>query len=292
MLVLALLPPELLLPFRLALSRRDRLVSAANAEELRALVLEQAPDVLVVDPMADPRIAGMLDGARPVGMAPVEGPHAVIGQFPIIVYTTPAPETMHAAFNLARYGAKHIVLRGYDDTSRHVRSTLVQAQGEALCERVWEGIQPRFATAPEWLLAAMQRVFQAPLEFRGVKNITGVSSHPRRSLDYWLSRLELAPARTFWTAARVAWAYPAIRARGMLLKRVAERLGYSKPEYFARHVRHITGLTPKQLRAVEPEALLRLIVHRLAHARRSRPRPHVARDRSGAPPARKRGPRD
>ncbi|HET7586314.1 MAG TPA: hypothetical protein VFK13_15485 [Gemmatimonadaceae bacterium] len=276
MLVLALLPHELLLPFRLALSHEDRLILAPDARAIEPMVAEHVPDVLVVDPATAQRAREPSTLVAAITCFPY---------LPVVVYTSPTPDAMHATFDLARHGVRHIIFRGHDDAPRRVRATLVRVRGEALCERVWEGIRPRFAGAPEWLLAAMRHVFQTPLQFRDVESIARSSSRSRRSLDNWLARLGLVPARLFWIAARVAWAYPAMRTRGYLLKSITKRMGYYRPAHFANQVFRITGMSPSRLRAqVEPEALVAMLVNRLGHPepgdhpyRRPAVRPHPRR---------------
>ncbi len=255
-LVLAHLPADLLLHFRLALSHEDRLILAARPGELSALVTEHVPDVLVIAPRME----------SPTEPSPLVNVALCFPYLPIVAYTSPTPEAMHATFELARYGVHHVIFRGHDNAPRRIRAILERVRGEALCERVWHGIRPRFAGAPTPMVAAMQRLFHSPLQFRDVEAIARTAARSRRSLDDWLVRLDLASARLFWIAARVAWAFPAIRTPGHLLKRITKRMGYTRPQLFADQVRRLTGLNPTALRdAVDSDALVTLLVARLAH---------------------------
>jgi hypothetical protein len=253
-LVLAHLSTEFLLPFRLALSHEDRLILATCAMELPSLVAQHVPDVLVVSPQRD----------ADTGASPLVRVATCFPYLPIVVYASPTPEAMHATFDLARYGVRHIIFRGHDDAPRRIRMALDRVRGEALCERVWHGIRPRFAGAPLPVASAMERLFHSPLQFRGVESIARSSARSRRSLDDWLARLDLASARLFWIAARVAWAYPAMKTPGYLLKRITKRMGYARPQLFADQVRRLTGLNPTALRdSTDPDALVTWLVARL-----------------------------
>jgi hypothetical protein len=70
----------------------------------------------------------------------------------------------------------------------------------------------------------------------------------RRSLDRWMDRLGIAPAKMMVVSARMLRAYYYMRDPGYLLEDVAAKMGYPSSRLLARQMRLATGLMPSVVR--------------------------------------------
>ena len=120
-------------------------------------------------------------------------------------------------------------------------------------------------TVPAELARAVERLFQAPQQFKDVNDLAKAAGMNRRALDRWLKRAGIASARMLVLGARLLRAYFYMQDPGRSLDEVIERLGYGSSRLFARQVRAATGLTPTALRhSIVPDEFVTLLTARLA----------------------------
>lgn len=175
---------------------------------------------------------------------------------PILLYTVLTPESLRATVDLARSGARHVVLRGFDDEPRHLRELLERFPTSRLSDFVLRSLEPQLSQAPPALGRAVAQMFDRPHRFHHAADLALAAGMTRRSLDRWLDRAGIAPARTLLVGARLTRALHYLREPGYLLDDVTRKLGGPSGRIFARQVRQATGLTPSALRRIDPESLL------------------------------------
>ncbi|MEP6692357.1 MAG: helix-turn-helix domain-containing protein [Gemmatimonadaceae bacterium] len=245
--VVARLSPHLLAHLRVVLAREHTLIPVDGWAELAEAVRTWPVDVAVVDPRAD-GMSGTIELKALISRHP---------SLPIVLYTGLTPESLKSTVELAKHGVQTIVLRGFDDEPRRFRELLEGQPAYALSDVLMDRMSLPLGTLPPSLQGAIARLMRAPHTFRGVRDLATAAGMTRRSLDRWLDRAGLAPARTLLLGARLTRAYYYMRDPGYLIEDVTTKLGYASHRLFARQVRSATGLTPSQLRqSVEPEEFI------------------------------------
>lgn len=242
--VVARLSPPLLAHLRVVVGRDHTLIPVDGWAELAEVVRTWPVDVAVIDPRADGK-GGAVELQELLRRYP---------SLPAVLYTALTPESLKATVELAKGGVQHVVLRGFDDEPRRFRELLERQPAYALSDSIVERLALPLATVPMPLSRAIGQLFRAPHTFHGVRDLADAAGMTRRSVDRWLDRVGLAPARTVVLGARLARAYYYMRDPGYLLEDVTKKLGYASHRLFARQVREVMGLTPSELRQrVEPE---------------------------------------
>ncbi|MDQ6886402.1 MAG: AraC family transcriptional regulator [Gemmatimonadota bacterium] len=224
---------------------RDHTLIVVEAwTELAEIIRTHPVDVAIVDPRAD----------GTVRTAELKALMSQYQSLPVVVYTSLTPDTLKATLELAKYGVQHVVLRGFDDEPQRFRELLERQLAYAMGDQVLEQLAEQMAVLPAVLVKAIARLFNAPHAFQSVRDLAMAAGMTRRTLDRWLDKAELAPARTLLMGARLARAYHFMRDPGYLLEDVTKKLGYPTPRLFARQVRDATGLAPSELRRrLDPE---------------------------------------
>ncbi len=242
--LVARLPSALLSHLRVAVGREHTLIAVDGWAELAEIIRSHPVDVAIVDPRAD-------------GTVRTSELRALMSQYqslPVVVYTSLTPDTLKATLELSKYGVQHVVLRGFDDEPRRFRELLERQLAYGMGDQVLEQLAAPLALLPVPLGNAITRLFNAPHTFQSVEDLATAAGITRRSLDRWLDKAGLAPARTLLMGARLARAYHFMRDPGYLLEDVTRKLGYPTARLFARQVRDATGLAPSELRRrLEPE---------------------------------------
>ena len=70
---------------------------------------------------------------------------------------------------------------------------------------------------------------------------SGLTSTTRRTLDRWLARAGLAPARTLLACARVSAAFQLMSSGGVRTRGAAALLGYASPRALSRELQWLAG---------------------------------------------------
>jgi AraC-like DNA-binding protein len=252
--VLARLSAPFLSHLRVVAGREYTLTAVESWDALAAAVRSHPSDVVVVDP-------------RDGGGMRIDALGSLLARYPslpVVVYTMLSPEAMRASVELAKFGVHHVVLRGYDDEPRRFRTLLERLPAYALSEQVLAGLAVRLECAPPALLRAVERLFRSPHAFHDVQDLAVAAGMTRRSLDRWLDRTGIAPAKMLVIGARLLRAYHYMRDPGYLLEDVAAKLGYPTARLFARQMRLATGLMPSAVRArVAPDRFVATLGARL-----------------------------
>src|SRR5215216_3212454 len=79
---------------------------------------------------------------------------------------------------------------------------------------------------------------------RSVSDLASEARTTRRSLDRWLARTGLAPARTLLACARANAAFHLLAGGHVRTSRAAEMLGYTSSRALARELHSLTGHAP------------------------------------------------
>jgi len=235
------LPPPALAQLRRALLPPHQVRSAASWEELIGHVARRGGDVVIVDPCTAPERE---PGARVrlLGAA-LQCAHGT----PVVGYVSVTAAAIHAVQALVRLGAAEIVVRGVDDATASLASAIHRAAAGALTQRLLQSLGTPFAPLPGDVAAALHLLFRRPERLRSVPDLAGAAGTTRRSLDRWLARAGLAPARTLLSCARANAAYQLIAAGRVRTAQAAALLGYPSSRALARELQALTGYVPSAL---------------------------------------------
>jgi AraC-like DNA-binding protein len=209
-------------------------VLAAPSWPSMAAVLRARPvDIAVVDPCVE-------------GAADTETVRALRAGFPsvaVLVYTAISPDSTRAMLALGEFGVRHCILRGFDDEPGRFRDGLELLRAAGLEDQILALLRLALAggQAPHSLISAIEQLFRAPRRFRTAEDIAAAAGIPRRSVNRYLDRAGLTPARLLVMAARVLRGYQYAQNPALSVPDIADRLGYPDPRVFTDHVRVMTG---------------------------------------------------
>lgn len=192
-------------------------------------------DVLVVDPCAgDERLAPirLRDLANALGALP---PRAVVG------YVSVTATSIRAVQTLSRLGALEIVIRGVDDAPTALATAIRRAVAAHSANQLAASLGPSLAMLPPGVTEALELMLRSPDRLRSVADLVIAAKTTRRSLDRWLARAGLAPARTLLACARANAAFHLLGAGRMGRSQAAALVGYSSARSLTRELHAITG---------------------------------------------------
>lgn len=241
MIALCYLPSPALTQLRRALLPPHHIRPAASWGALTDHVAFRRGDVVIVDPCSAPeRDAGAR--LRLLGTALSRAP-----ALPVVGYVSVTAPAIHAVQALVQLGAAEIVVRGVDDGAESLASAIHRAVAGSAADRLVQSLGNPFGPLPTGVAAALHRLFRRPEQVRSVSDLAGAAGTTRRSLDRWLARAGLAPARTLLSCARVNAAFQLLAPGRVRATQAAAMLGYPSPRALARELQSLTGYAPSAL---------------------------------------------
>jgi AraC-like DNA-binding protein len=235
--VVALLPRNLLSHLRIVLGEFHSLDTATDSAELHSLLRSSDVDVLVVDPSAH-------DGRWERAVVEVVGGYPTL---PVIVYTTLTPSAMRQVVQLARVGIQYVVLNRFDDEPRRFLDLIERAPAHPMAELMLRELAAPLAALPVVVTRAIEQLFRSPARVKTSQDLAELAGMIPRTLYRHLTPLGLQP-RHLLICARLLRAYTLLRDRGVRLKEIALKLGYTDPDHLSEQVREWTGCSPRELR--------------------------------------------
>lgn len=254
--VLAYLPPLQLAHLRAVLGERGphRIHVARGWAEVEGSLRREAIDVAVLDPVA----AGLVE-AQPI--------IAVARQFrslPVVMYTALTPGSLKGILALAREGLTELVLHRFDDDPGRFRELLERLASNALAEALLVRLQPRLAMLPIGLADAVAECFRHPSRYGVAEDLARRGAASRRTLYRALDAAGLGSPSRVVKGARLLRAYAYLRDAGYSLEDVSRKCGFGSRQRFARQVRTLAGMQPRELRRrVTPEAFVTMLATHL-----------------------------
>lgn len=223
-------------------------------------------DVAVVDPctggdqLASSRIS-VLARAMPTGY-----------QLPVVGYVAVTACAMRAVQALVQLGVSEIAIRGVDDSADALAAVVRRAVANSASTRLVSSVGTPLHALPVPVAAAIQLAFHHPEQLRTVTDLATAARTTRRSLDRWLARAGLSPARTVLSCARINAAFHLLASGRIRVAQAAALVGYASSRSLTRELHAITGYPasaiPKQL---SQDAVTDAIARRLVRHTRERP---------------------
>jgi AraC-like DNA-binding protein len=249
--VVAYLSRQLQQHLTIVLGSQHTLIPVGGWEELRAVVQQRVPDVLVVDPVTDG--SGRTDIVREI--------HREYPSLPIVLYTMLSASSMRAILELGRSGIEHVVLNRFDDERRRFLELLERLPGQALSDRMLRLLAPELSRLPVTMVRAIELLFRGPARFRNAQDLSAAAGTILRTLYRQLELAGIHSPRLLVAAARLLRVYSQLRDPGRQIKEVAATVGYHSQYQLTQLMRAFTGHTPRTVRAyIEPDQFVAMLV--------------------------------
>lgn len=233
--VLCFLPPQPLAQIRRALPRPHLVENATTWEATLSGLHVERCDIAVIDPCA---------GSASVMPARLDSLSQVFHArpaTPIIGYVSVSAAAMRAVHGLVRLGVTEIVIRGVDDSTEALATTIHRTVASNIAACVVRTVGTPFESLPHAVALAIEEAFLHPSHVRSVADLAAAAKTTRRSLDRWLARSGIASARTVLACARVNGAFQLLASGTLRLRQAAASLGYPSARSLARDVYAVTG---------------------------------------------------
>jgi AraC-like DNA-binding protein len=214
-------------------------------------------DVGIVDPCAggDHLASGRLSALT----------HAmtVVPSVPVIGYVSVTAGAMRAVQALVRAGAPEIVIRGVDDSFDGLAGAIHRAVAACASGRLVSAVEAPLQALPLPVANAIQTAFNHPEQLRSVMDLAAAARVTRRSLDRWLARAGLSPARTLLSCARANAAFHLLAGGTVRVAEAALVLGYASSRSLTRELSAITGCPASAVTRLSRDAFAATIARRL-----------------------------
>ena len=254
--VLAYLPPLQLAHLRAVVGERGphRIHVARGWAEVEGILRREAVDVAVLDPVA----------AGTVEAAPIVAVTRRFRSLPVVMYTALSPGSLKGILALAREGLTELVLHRFDDDPGRFRELLERLASNALAEALIVRLQPRLAMLPIGLADAVTECFRHPGRYGVAEDLARRGAASRRTLYRALDAAGLGSPSRVVKGARLLRAYAYLRDAGYSLEDVSRKCGFGSRQRFARQVRLVAGMQPRELRRrVTPEGFVTMLAAHL-----------------------------
>lgn len=240
MIALTFLPPPSLSQLRRALPPPHAVRVASTWDDLIAATRAREGDVVVVDPCTA--------GVRNIGDRLLDLSDACVSApgISVVGYVSVTAAAIHAVHRLVRCFDAEIVVRGVDDGVDALAATLHRSLAAASAEPLLASAR-WFAPVPSDIARALALLFRRPDKVRSVDDLASAASTTRRTLDRWLARAGLAPARTLLGCARVSAAFHLMTRGKVRAANAAALLGYPSARALARELHRLTGWAPSAI---------------------------------------------
>jgi AraC-like DNA-binding protein len=235
-----------------------RIHAAKGWADVEAILRREAVDVAVFDPAA----AGVVE----------PGPIADVARrfrsLPVVLYTTLTPGSLKGILALAREGLTELVLYRFDDDPGRFRELLERLASNGLAEALIGRLRPRLALLPVALADAVVECFRHPSLYGVAEDLARRGASSRRTLYRALDAAGLGSPSHVVKGARLLRAYAYLRDAGYSLEDVSRKCGFGSRQLFARQVRMLSGMQPRELRRrVTPEEFVTMLATFLAEER-------------------------
>lgn len=237
---LTFLPSPSLSQLRRALPPPNGVTALATWSDLVAATRAREGDIIVIDPS--------IGGARDIGDRILDLNAACTSApgIPVVGYVSVTAAAIHAVHRLVRVFDAEVVVRGLDDGVDALAATLHRSLAAASAESLLASTRS-FAPVPSEIARALALLFRRPDKVRSVDDLASAASTTRRTLDRWLARAGLAPARTLLGCARVSAAFHLITRGKVRAANAAALLGYPSARALSREVHRLTGWAPSAI---------------------------------------------
>ena len=228
--ILTFLPSEQLRRLHLAAGEHDHVDTASNSASFFGLAERGRWDFLVVDPEM------VTENDLPALLCRLsESPQ------PIIIYTALTRISASAIARLSAHVLAGVVLRDHDDSPDLLRNFLARVPIEFFGAQMLERLGSSVDALPAPLRRATIAAFCSFSLLRSTTEYATLSGLTRRSVDRWLRRVGLSPAKWIVATAQFLRAYPLIQSPQLPFAAVSRLSGYGSVRALRHNSLLLTG---------------------------------------------------
>ena len=183
---------------------------------------------------------------------------------PVIGYVAVTAAAIRATHALTKLGASDVLIRGMDDGPAALSAALRSVVASTAANRLLRVASGAMASLPVAVARGVGEAFEHPERFHSVTQLAQASASTRRSLDRWLARVGMAPARTLLACARTHAAFNLLATGHVRVGAAAAQLGYPSTRALSRELHALTGHAARSIgTALSPDAIVTLLQHRI-----------------------------
>jgi transcriptional regulator GlxA family with amidase domain len=161
-------------------------------------------------------------------------------------------------------GASEVVIRGMDDGPAALSATLRSVVASTAANRLLRVANDAMTALPAAVARGVAQAFEHPEHFHSVAQLAHASACTRRSLDRWLARVGMAPARSLLACARTHAAFNVLATGHVRVRSAASQLGYPSTRALSRELHALTGYPARSIGTVfSPDAMVTLLQQRI-----------------------------
>lgn len=256
--ILCYLPSPALAQVQRALPSPHSIANAATWEVFVARVGRRECDIAIVDPCygGEHRTC---DRMHALASAVAGSPRA-----PVIGYVAVTAAAIRATHALTKLGASEVLIRGMDDGPAALSAALRSVVASTAANRLLRVANEAMSALPAAVARGIAEAFEHPERFHSVSHLAQASASTRRSLDRWLARVGMAPARTLLACARAHAAFNLLATGHVRVASAASQLGYPSTRALSRELHSVTGHPARSIGTVfSAEAMVTLLQQRI-----------------------------
>jgi methylphosphotriester-DNA--protein-cysteine methyltransferase len=183
---------------------------------------------------------------------------------PVVGYVAVTAAAIRATHALTKLGASDVLIRGMDDAPAALSAALRSVVASTAANRLLRVASEAMAALPTAVARGVEQAFEHPERFHSVSQLAHASASTRRSLDRWLARVGMAPARTLLACARAHAAFNLLATRHVRVGAAAVQLGYPSTRALSRELHALTGHAARSIGTVlAPEEMVTLLQNRI-----------------------------
>ena len=167
---------------------------------------------------------------------------------PLIIYTSLSRSSASSIASLSANALAGVVLRDYDDSRDLLRNSLARVPIEFFGAKMVERLGSSVDALPLPLRRATAAAFCSVRLIRSTSEYASLTGLTRRSVDRWLKRVSLSPAKWIVSIAQFLRAYPLIQAPELPFAAVSRLSGYGSVRALRHNALLLTGSELKYLR--------------------------------------------
>lgn len=131
-------------------------------------------------------------------------------------------------------------------------SVMTERWFSSACTTVLRTLRPHLRRLPSSLTATLIVALTRPSRLASVVTLAADAQMPRRTLERWLERVDLAGPKTWLAASRLLHGFDDLSNPGVSFARVAALHGFDRVSSLRRHVLALTGWDPSAFHAGVP----------------------------------------
>lgn len=201
----------------------------------------------------------------------IEAALRIIARHPntrMLAYVEMSAANIHAVFRLSTRGLDDVFLHPVRPSDRRFQNAIEKIAGEKLASDVLAAVDSKLKQLPDGVRTAIFDLFYRPYRYIDSSDVATAAGVPIRSLYRALSKAQLPTPGELVAVAKSIHGYSLVRHTSTTIREATQKVGYSEPAIFSKHVRKHLGDYPSVLRSLpSSEPILICLIETLCKPR-------------------------